>query len=253
MKYTLGIIFLFCITAYAQTKAGLRVQYTVFCNTDIPLKYKAILRVKDNVSIYQDKASTTERWEEMPTEIEVDPKRLKSDYEPYITIDRNGKRMFFFDVIGKNIFLVKDIYTDLKWNITQEQKQIAGYNCVKATTAYRGRQWDVWYTNDIPLSFGPWKLHGLPGLILEANDSSNRFAFKIDKIEFSKGDVFEKPFVNLMAVKSTKPIDIKKFIEDQAEASENRDKVLMSKISNMNLEVKTAPRGGLELKYEWEE
>ncbi|MFY7728307.1 MAG: hypothetical protein ACOVRN_02195, partial [Flavobacterium sp.] len=89
MKYTLGIIFFFCITAYAQTKAGLRVQYVVFCNTDIPLKYKAILWVKDNVSIYQDKASTTERWEEMPTEIEVDPKRLKSDYEPYITIDRN--------------------------------------------------------------------------------------------------------------------------------------------------------------------
>jgi len=32
-----------------------------------------------------------------------------------------------------------------------------------------------------------------------------------------------------------------------------KEKILISKISNMNLEVKTAPRGGLELKYEWKE
>lgn len=224
----------------------------MFCNTDLPLKYKTILWVKDNVSIYQEKASTTERWEEKPTEIMVDPKRLKSDYEPYITIDRNSKKMFFFDAIGKNIFVVKDIYTDLKWNITQEQKQIAGYNCIKATTNYRGRQWNVWYANDIPSPFGPWKLHGLPGLILEASDNSNTFLFKIDKIESTKAEVFEKPFVNLMDVKNTKPIEIKKFMEDQTEASENRDKILMSKSSDLNLEIKKEPRKGLELKYEWE-
>ena len=35
-----------------------------------------------------------------------------------------------------------------------------------ATTHFRGREWKVWFSEEIPLSLGPWKLGGLPGLIL---------------------------------------------------------------------------------------
>ncbi|RQE01044.1 GLPGLI family protein, partial [Prevotella intermedia] len=44
-----------------------------------------------------------------------------------------------------------------------------GMECKKATTNFRGRYWEVWYTEDIPISQGPWKLCGLPGMILKAN------------------------------------------------------------------------------------
>ena len=33
--------------------------------------------------------------------------------------------------------------------------------CKKATTNFRGRYWEVWYTEDIPISQGPWKLCGI--------------------------------------------------------------------------------------------
>lgn len=55
------------------------------------------------------------------------------------------------------------------WNIvTDSTRQILGYNCCMATTTFRGRQWTVYYTEDIPVPLGPWKLGGLPGLILFA-------------------------------------------------------------------------------------
>lgn len=55
------------------------------------------------------------------------------------------------------------------WNIvTDSTRQILGYNCYMATTTFRGRQWTVYYTEDIPMPLGPWKLGGLPGLILFA-------------------------------------------------------------------------------------
>ena len=54
---------------------------------------------------------------------------------------------------------------------------IEGYNCQPATTTFRGKTWRVWYTPDIPISDGPLKLYGLPGLILKAEDTDHEFAF----------------------------------------------------------------------------
>lgn len=56
-------------------------------------------------------------------------------------------------------------------------KKILDFNCKKASAFVRGRQWTVWYTEDIPFRLGPWLLGGLPGLILAAEDSDGTFKF----------------------------------------------------------------------------
>ncbi len=55
---------------------------------------------------------------------------------------------------------------------------IVGYKCKKAICNFRGRKWTAWYTLDIPISEGPWKLDGLPGMIFKAIDSLNQFSFE---------------------------------------------------------------------------
>lgn len=64
-----------------------------------------------------------------------------------------------------------------EWEISDESKEIIGYQCFKATTDYRGRRWTAWFTPEIPVQDGPWKLCGLPGLILEASDNHREFHF----------------------------------------------------------------------------
>ena len=53
-----------------------------------------------------------------------------------------------------------------RWTLTQDTLTLLGYRCTRATTQFKGRQWSAWYTTDIPVSEGPWKLCGLPGLII---------------------------------------------------------------------------------------
>ena len=56
-----------------------------------------------------------------------------------------------------------------EWQIYEDSVlTILEMECHKATTTFRGRVWEVWFTEELPISLGPWKLGGLPGLILKA-------------------------------------------------------------------------------------
>ena len=70
-----------------------------------------------------------------------------------------------------------------QWRIEDETKMIEGYNCQKATAYYLGRTWSVYYTTEIPINLGPWKLWGLPGLILQATDKEGYFNFLLTGFE----------------------------------------------------------------------
>ena len=65
----------------------------------------------------------------------------------------------------------------LDWKIINGVEVILGYKCEKARVNYGGRTWMVSFTDEIPSESGPWKLNGLPGLILKAEttDGVHRF------------------------------------------------------------------------------
>lgn len=65
-----------------------------------------------------------------------------------------------------------------QWTIVEDSTQtVLGYECVMATMDYHGRKWKAWFTTEIPVSDGPWKFCGLPGLILKVEDNDNLFHF----------------------------------------------------------------------------
>lgn len=74
----------------------------------------------------------------------------------------------YTSLMGQGYKVTETIHVQ-NWSINMDStKQILGYKCYMATTKFRGREWTVYYTEDIPVSLGPWKLGGLPGLILAA-------------------------------------------------------------------------------------
>ena len=65
------------------------------------------------------------------------------------------------------------------WTLTDVQDSICGYASQSATTKYHGLTWNVYYTEDVPASIGPWKLGGLPGLITKATDAKGIHTFTL--------------------------------------------------------------------------
>lgn len=64
--------------------------------------------------------------------------------------------------------------------VLEDTATIMGYHCHAAKCNYGGREWKVYYTNDIPLPYGPWKLNGVKALILKAEDSEHNFVFEAE-------------------------------------------------------------------------
>jgi GLPGLI family protein len=81
---------------------------------------------------------------------------------------------------------IEDSLILMSWQLDKSQKVILGYSCKKATCTFRGRNYEAFYAEKIPISNGPFKFGGLPGLILEIS-STDKFiryeAVQIDKTE----------------------------------------------------------------------
>jgi GLPGLI family protein len=80
-------------------------------------------------------------------------------------------------------YLIEEIAPVIKWQISTDTSTFGGLRCQKATTHFKGRDYTAWFCPDIPFHSGPWKLSGLPGLILEAYDSKKQVVFKFDGVE----------------------------------------------------------------------
>ncbi len=148
---------------------------------------------------------------------------MQGGSSPFATLgnyykDMNSSKMAYMQFAGGKVFAVEETTPAINWTITQETKQIQGLDCQKATGYFKGRNYDAWFCSSLPYSNGPWKLGGLPGLIIEAYDTKKEVVFQFVSYENAteKPPVIEIPGT---AVKTT----VKEFKQYQEALERDRE------------------------------
>ncbi len=117
----------------------------------------------------------------------------------FMTIYKNhpSGRLIHTEKICEDWFRYDEEMPALDWELTDSVTTVLGYECRSAVCSFRGRRWTVFYAEDIPIADGPWKLHGLPGLIMKASDEKGHYTFECIGIK-SKADrpitIYKVPF-----------------------------------------------------------
>jgi len=92
-------------------------------------------------------------------------------------------KMTTADHLPGDHFIYREELNALLWEIKADTTSFQGYPVQKAVTDYGGRAWVAWFTTEIPFRDGPYKFHGLPGLIVKIHDTQNHYVFELLSVE----------------------------------------------------------------------
>lgn len=194
-----------CLAAiFSQAQENVAVTYTVTnCDNDsgTPYSYDMNL-ISDSekslyynaMSLYVDSCNSTPEGKAKLREIQLKAWRvvhpdgsvtydgrklgLAPEKKEYLYVEKDiakGKQTVF-DYFAEGLSSYTEPLDEMEWKILDDSTNtVLGYECIMAETNYHGRKWKVWFTPEIPLPEGPWKLHGLPGLILKAEGGDGFF------------------------------------------------------------------------------
>ncbi|MDE7346656.1 MAG: GLPGLI family protein [Muribaculaceae bacterium] len=182
------------IAAMAQT-ADIEVSYTAMSpnfkngKVDVKNQYVLLANAKESkfyspITEYIDSLNSTPEGLDLLTEM-TRTAALSGRYDDiprkdgsyYVVKSISDNTLRYYDSAALDKYVYEETSEEWAWEILDSTKNILGYECVKATTDFHGRKWTVWFSPKIPLSDGPWKLGGLPGVILEASTDDNKYSF----------------------------------------------------------------------------
>lgn len=108
----------------------------------------------------------------------------------YVEKDRETNDMTVYDTVaGEERYYYNESLNGINWEMKDSTERILGYDCQMAECDYHGRHWEVWFTPDLPIPDGPWKLNGLPGLILKGKEDAGQYEFTAAGIENHDRDI----------------------------------------------------------------
>lgn len=183
---TLSIICHFQPTSLSSQEAqGLSGSVTYRYNKDlgVPVYRDMKLIFDQNVSLYT--VASELKYKKIPDNLIImkpDKDEKLSKLIGHLYTNRNTDSISYQAIVYKTPYYVKDIIVEPKWKLGTETKVISGFTCQSASGSFRGRHYNVWFTTEIPVSLGPWKLTGLPGLILYAKDLTGSLEFIAKKV-----------------------------------------------------------------------
>lgn len=157
---------------------------------DKPHTENMLLVIGQNASVYTSNDKIT-RDLELQKQLQDQIKNQAGGANMSIKLERTNTKpvtdldYFYFAKENKfftkerlfNNYLVEEEAPKINWKITKDTTSLSGIKCQKATTYFKGRNWIAWFAPSLPFQSGPWKLNGLPGLIVEAYDEKKEVQF----------------------------------------------------------------------------
>lgn len=107
-----------------------------------------------------------------------------------------------------------ELYPLQQWSVQTDTLTVCGYLCQKATCTFRGRDFEAWFTPDIPVSNGPWKFGGLPGLILKVYDTRHLYTFECVRIEQGVFPIKKYDYAKYKPIKREKLLDLQRKLNE---------------------------------------
>lgn len=98
--------------------------------------------------------------------------------------NRRSKSLFVREKMIKEYVVTEETIPIINWIIKEEIRIIKNYACKKAIAHFRGRDYTAWFTTDVPIVAAPWKFAGLPGLLMDIEDSRHQVKIYVEKIEY---------------------------------------------------------------------
>jgi len=222
---------------YSYIANGIEMESSLLFNENISLFNTKMYRSNKTVDVTTKENKEDESKSEM--NISMNPyNSIPDDLGLLTNLETNSiiENIYYPQNVSGSLYdtiFEKDLARIIKWEILEETKQINSFVCHKALGNFRGRTYTVWFTLDIPVSFGPWKLNGLPGLILEAYDKKNEYMFYVKKIELNN----ETVKINYQDFLNKKYVTPKENMEIFMKSMNKIDEEIMQKIRSKS------PRG----------
>lgn len=180
-KLFLSLFLIICFLEKESQAQNIVISYETTLSED-HFPFEADLYIKGSISLFQWKTHPESFWERQRSEgIDIIRQWIYTDLEGFQVGRKMGSQTMNVREFCKKDFPV--IYEDTvywDWVIMGEKKVIEGYAVTLAKTTFRGREYQAWFVEDIPIDAGPWKFHGLPGLIFEvySTDGTVRIGLK---------------------------------------------------------------------------
>lgn len=256
--FKLIILLILYLPSYSQIKdvVGI-IEYTEQINLGLPIIRTSELIFNKNNSCYLEKENKTD-FDKIPKNVQIRAFSNKSNHKIKYFVELQNKTLFQEDSLNNELLLIKETLTNIEWIVSNDTSAIfiLGYKCKKAEATFRGRIYTVWFAPEIPVEMGPWKLHGLPGLILKAKDNFNQVLFTATKLVFLKANNYKND-------KCIPPIDKARIIslKTYIKLVEEDDKAYFYQIiaglprdSKIKaIDFKNDRKSEMEITFEWEE
>lgn len=110
----------------------------------------------------------------------------KDEFYLYRNAEKD-KKTDIIEMLGKT-YVIEDSLHAPVWKIGNQIKEVAGYICMKAETQdlIKKQKITAWFAQDIPVSAGPERYNGLPGLILELDINDGDAVIEATSVVFKK-------------------------------------------------------------------